>query len=522
MSQSDRDRYDRRSDPCFYVEVSECMRKNTVCLVLLFLAMSTAAIAQGEASTANSGGLLQVIDSVFAQIVAVMSSVLFFSISGIPLIVLWLVSGAIFFTIRMGLINFRAFKHAIFVVQGHFDDPSEEGEVSHFQALAAALSATVGLGNIAGVSVAVSVGGPGAVVWMTLAGLFGMTSKFVECTLAQKYRVVAEDGTVSGGPMHYLSSGLADRGLGQLGKGLAGLFAVLCIFASLGGGNMFQANQSYAAIAGLVPLFPNWAYGLGIAFLVGLVIIGGIKRIGSVAGALVPAMCLIYVLAALWILVSNFSQIPAAFSSIIQGAFSPEAVEGGFIGVLVQGIRRAVFSNEAGVGSAAIAHAAAKTKEPIREGIVALLEPFIDTVVICNMTALVVVITGAYTQEGLKGVEITKEAFGSAISWFPVILTLAVFLFAFSTMISWSYYGERCWAYLFGNHTIQIYHGIYVVCIFIGSVVNLGAIIDFTDMMFFCMAFPNMLGGFIMSNEVAADLNDYMSRLKSGAMPVYK
>ncbi len=521
MSQSDRDRYYQRSDPCFYVQVSECMRKNVVCLVLLFLAMSTAAIAQGEESTANSGGLLQTIDSVFAQIVGVMSSVLFFSIGGIPLIVMWLVSGAIFFTLRMGFINFRAFKHAIFVVQGHFDDPSEEGEVSHFQALAAALSATVGLGNIAGVSVAVSLGGPGAVVWMTLAGLFGMTSKFVECTLAQKYRVVAEDGTVSGGPMHYLSRGLARRGLGQLGQVLAGLFAVLCIFASFGGGNMFQANQSYAAIAGLVPQLPSWVYGLGIAFLVGLVIIGGIRRIGSVAGALVPAMCLIYVLASLWILVSNFSQIPAAFGAIIQGAFSPEAVEGGFVGVLVQGVRRAVFSNEAGVGSAAIAHAAAKTKEPIREGIVALLEPFIDTVVICNMTALVVVITGSY-DDGLEGVEITKAAFGSVISWFPVILTLAVFLFAFSTMISWSYYGERCWGYLFGNHTIQVYRGIYVVCLFIGSVVNLGAIIDFTDMMFFCMAFPNMLGGFIMSNEVAADLNDYMNRLKSGAMPVYK
>lgn len=520
MSRPDRHQYYQRSAPCFDVEVSECMRKNILWLVL-FLAGSTAAIAQSEASAPNSGGLLEAIDSVFAQIVAVMSSVLFFSIGGIPLIVVWLISGAIFFTMRMGLINFRAFKHAIFVVQGHFDDPSEEGEVSHFQALAAALSATVGLGNIAGVSVAVSLGGPGAVIWMTLAGLFGMTSKFVECTLAQKYRVVAEDGTVSGGPMYYLSRGLAKRGLGQLGNGLAGLFAVLCIFASLGGGNMFQANQSYAAIAGLVPQLPSWVYGLAIAFLVGLVIIGGIKRIGSVAGALVPAMCLIYLLAALWILLSNFSQIPAAFVAIIQGAFSPQAVEGGFIGVLVQGVRRAVFSNEAGVGSAAIAHAAAKTKEPIREGIVALLEPFIDTVVICNMTALVVVITGTY-DDGLEGVAITKAAFGSVISWFPVILTLAVFLFAFSTMISWSYYGERCWAYLFGNNTIQIYHGIYVVCLFIGSVVNLGAIIDFTDMMFFCMAFPNMLGGFIMSNEVAADLKDYMSRLKSGAMPVYK
>jgi AGCS family alanine or glycine:cation symporter len=497
------------------------MRKNSIWLVLLFLGVSTAAIAQGEEAASQSGGLLDTINNLFANIVAAMSSVLFFSIGGIPLIVIWLISGAIFYTIRMGFINFRAFKHAIFVVQGHFDNPEEEGEVSHFQALAAALSATVGLGNIAGVAVAVSVGGPGAVVWMTLAGLFGMTSKFVECTLAQKYRTIAPDGHVSGGPMYYLSRGLAERGLGQLGQILAGLFAVLCIGASLGGGNMFQANQSYAAVSGLVPALPSWAYGLGIAFLVALVIIGGIKRIGSVAGALVPAMCGIYVLAAIWILLSNFTEIPAAFGTIFQGAFSPQAVEGGFVGVLVQGIKRSVFSNEAGVGSAAIAHAAAKTEEPVREGIVALLEPFIDTVVVCNMTALTIVITGTY-DDGLEGVEITKAAFGSVISWFPLILTLAVFLFAFSTMISWSYYGEKCWTYLFGEQTTQVYRGIYVVCLFIGSVVNLGPILDFSDMMFFCMAFPNMLGGFIMSSQVADDLNNYMNRLKSGEMPVYK
>ncbi len=348
-----------------------------------------------------------------------------------------------------------------------------------------------------------------------------MTSKFVECTLAQKYRILFTDGKVAGGPMYYLSKGLAERGMGELGRVLAVIFAVLCIGGSFGGGNMFQANQSYAAVSSIVAM-PNWVYGIVVAFLVGLVIIGGIRRIGAVAGALVPAMCIIYVLASIWILLANFTEIPSAFGHIISEAFTPKAVEGGFIGVMVQGIRRAVFSNEAGIGSAAIAHAAARTQEPVREGIVALLEPFIDTVVICNMTALVVVITGAYEKTGLAGVQITSEAFGSVISWFPIILSLAVFLFAFSTMISWSYYGERSWTYLFGEGSMQVYHIIYVICVFIGSVVNLGSILDFSDMMLLTMAFPNMLGAFILSNQVRADLDNYMERLNSGQMPVYK
>ena len=497
------------------------MKKRWILIVLFLGFVALPSIALAQANGTASGGFLESIDAIFAGIVAAMSSVLFVSIFKIPLIVLWLICGAIFFTIRMGFINFRAFKHAVEVVQGRYDNPEEQGELTHFQALAAALSATVGLGNIAGVAIAVQTGGPGAVLWMTLAGLFGMTSKFVECTLAQKYRIFLSDGKVSGGPMHYLSKGLAQKGLRPLGKVLAIIFAVLCIGGSLGGGNMFQANQSYSAVAGIVPI-PSWVYGLIIAVLVGLVIIGGIRRIGSVAGALVPAMCLIYVLAAMWILLNNIPQIPGAFGTIFQQAFSPKAIEGGFIGVLVQGIRRAVFSNEAGIGSAAIAHAAARTEEPVREGIVALLEPFIDTVVICNMTALVVVITGVYQNSELEGVQMTAEAFGSAISWFPIILSLAVFLFAFSTMISWSYYGERCWTYLFGEPTMQVYRLIFVACVFIGSVVNLGSVLDFSDMMLLTMAFPNMLGGFILSNEVAADLNNYMDRLNNGQMPAYK
>ncbi|MGD1903024.1 MAG: alanine/glycine:cation symporter family protein [Geitlerinemataceae cyanobacterium] len=485
---------------------------------LSLLAVPTIALAQ---DAEEAGGFLGTIDSFFVALVDFLSSILFFSIFDIPLIVLWLIGGAIFFTLRMGFVNFRAFKHSIFVIAGHYDDPSEEGELTHFQALSAALSATVGLGNIAGVAIAVQTGGPGAVFWMTLAGLFGMTSKFVECTLAQKYRRVASDGHISGGPMYYLSEGLEKRGMGGLGKGLAVLFAVLCIGGSFGGGNMFQANQSYEAVSSIITM-PSWVYGIAIAVLVGLVILGGIQRIGSVAAALVPSMCAIYVVAALWILLTNLTEIPGAFGTIFSEAFTPKAVEGGFIGVLVQGIRRAVFSNEAGIGSAAIAHAAARTQEPVREGIVALLEPFIDTIVICNMTALVVVITGTYLDPNLSGVNITSAAFGTAIGWFPTILSLAVLLFAFSTMISWSYYGERAWTYLFGEGQTQVYRVIFTICVFVGSVVNLGSVLDFSDMMLLTMAFPNMLGGFILSGEVADDLNDYFGRLNRGEMPVYK
>ena len=492
-------------------------------LFIILLALPTAAIAQEAAQDTSDGpeNILVWIDSIFSGLVAAMAQVLFFSLGGIPLIVLWLIGGAIFFTLRLKFINVRAFKHAIYVVAGHYDDPDEEGELTHFQALSAALSATVGLGNIAGVAIAVQTGGPGAVFWMTLAGLFGMTSKFVECTLAQKYRTLAADGRVSGGPMYYLSRGLAQRGLRPLGQGLAVLFSILCIGGSLGGGNMFQANQSFSAVSDIVPI-SDWAYGLILAVLVGLVIIGGIRRIGSVAAAIVPSMCLVYVLAALWIILTNITEVPSAFATIISGAFTPEAIEGGFIGVLIQGIRRAVFSNEAGIGSAAIAHAAARTEEPVREGIVALLEPFIDTVVVCNMTALVVVITGVYQDLDRTGVDLTAAAFGTVIGWFPILLSLAVFLFAFSTMISWSYYGERAWTYLFGDQQTQIYRVIFVLCVFVGAVVNLGSVLDFSDMMLLTMAFPNMLGGFILSNEVAADLRNYWDRLERGVMPIYR
>jgi len=377
------------------------------------------ALAEAEAAReAGIGAVLTSVDQGFgANVVGPIAQVLFFDLifwdNGadgdlkLPFIVFWLIAGATFFTLRFGFINIRAFKHALVVTTGHYDNPDDPGEVTHFQALSSALSATVGLGNIAGVAVAVAVGGPGAIFWMIVAGFLGMSSKFVECTLGQMYREVGDDGHVLGGPMRYLDRGLDQLGLPRLGRFLAILFALMCVGGSFGGGNMFQANQSYAQVANVLPIFAGgWGaltYGIILAFLVGIVIIGGIRRIGRVASFIVPAMCGIYLLAGLFIVISNFDQIAPAFGKIIGEAFSPEAGFGGMLGVLVTGFRRAAFSNEAGVGSASIAHSAAATDEPVREGIVALLEPFIDTIVVCTMTGLVVVITGAHEGGGEEG-----------------------------------------------------------------------------------------------------------------------
>ncbi|NDG53693.1 MAG: alanine:cation symporter family protein [Flavobacteriia bacterium] len=446
--------------------------------------------------------------------------------TSIPIVVVWLVFGALFFTIKMNFINVRAFKHAIDLVRGKYDDPNDEGEVSHFQALATALSATVGLGNIAGVAVAITVGGPGATFWMIVAGLLGMSSKFVECTLGVKYRVVNENGEVSGGPMYYLKNGLAKYGYGNIGKVLAVLFAILCIGGSFGGGNMFQANQAYAQLSGQFPMLSGNGpmFGFLLAILVGTVIIGGIKSIARVTEKIVPFMAVLYVAAALVILVVNFSEIGNAFAMIFKGAFAPSAAFGGFIGVIIQGFRRAAFSNEAGVGSASIAHSATKTNEPVSEGIVSLLEPFIDTVVICTMTALVIIVTGMSGVQGVEGAQLTSQAFESVISWFPYVLVIAIFLFAFSTMISWSYYGLKSWTYLFGSSKKSelVYKLIFLVFIIVGSSVKLGAVLDFSDMMILAMAFPNILGLLILSGEVKIDLKEYLNKVKSGVIKKIK
>lgn len=440
--------------------------------------------------------------------------------NSIPFIVIWLVLGATFFTVRMKFINIRGFKHSLALAKGKYDDPNAPGNITHFQALATAVSATVGLGNIAGVAVAVSLGGAGATFWMIIAGLLGMSSKFVECTLGVKYRNITEDGRIFGGPMNYLRYGLEKRNLKGLGKFLAGFFAILGVGASFGGGNMFQANQSFEILSGQFPMLEGngfW-FGVVVAVLVGVVIIGGINSIAKVTGKVVPVMAAVYVIGALIVIGVNIENIGPAFNAIIDGAFSPSALKGGVLGVLVVGFQRAAFSNEAGVGSAAIAHSAAKTNHPPSEGFVALLEPFIDTVVVCTLTALVLVFTGMHEVQGIGGAQLTSDAFASVISWFPYVLSAAVFLFAFSTMISWSYYGMRAWTYLFGRSkkSEMIYKFLFLIFVVVGASISLGAVLVFSDMMILAMSFPNIIGLYIMSGEVREDLREYFKKVKSG------
>lgn len=453
---------------------------------------------------------------------------------GMPFIVIWLLTGATFFTLFMRFINLRGFFQAIKIARGTYDNPNDPGEVTHFQALTAAVSGTVGLGNIAGVAIAISIGGPGATFWMIVAGLLGMTSKFTECTLGLHYRQIDEHGVVTGGPMRYLQVGLAEHGWPKLGRILSVLFCILCIGGAFGAGNMFQVNQSSTQVMNvLVPLTGGedsflsgkpWIIGMFYAVFVGLVIIGGIRSITRVTELLVPVMAAIYMTAAMVILGGHLSEIPAAFSAIIAGAFSPEGITGGFIGVLVQGMRRASFSNEAGVGSASIAHAAAKTKEPVAEGLVALLEPFIDTVVICTTTALVIIVTGMHTTNGgVDGIGLTSAAFATVIDWFPYILSVAVVLFAFSTSITWFYYGHRSFLYLVGDKPKAdlAFKVIYLGVLIIGSSMTLTAVMDFADAMILAMAFPNMIGLYIMAPKVKRMLDSYITRIKSGEIKAY-
>lgn len=464
-----------------------------------------------------------------------------------------LILGAVYFTIYFKLINIRKIGTAINIVRGKYDDidhhesipaagdstpggdnietiaiEGAEGEVSHFQALTAALSATVGLGNIAGVAIAVSIGGAGATFWMIVAGFLGMASKFVECTLGVKYRDIGEDGTVYGGPMYYLTKGLKGGKFSMLGKILAGIFAIFVIGGSFGGGNMFQVNQAFQLVENITGgemsflHEKGWLFGIVMAILVGIVIIGGIKKIAKVTDKIVPFMVVIYVGASLFVLISKYDMIGDAFMQIINGAFSPYGVIGGAVGVLVQGFKRAAFSNEAGVGSASIAHSAVKTKYAASEGLVALLEPFIDTVIVCTMTALVLIITGNVAAENAslndaQAILLTSSAFESVISWFPYVLTMAVVLFAFSTMISWSYYGYQGWAYLFGRTKKMEYTYKILFCLFviIGSAASLGSVIGFSDAMIFAMMVPNMIGLVILAPKVRDELNKYLAALKN-------
>jgi len=443
----------------------------------------------------------------------------------VPVVVVWLIFTALIFTFYFRFINFWGFHHALQVVSGRYSNPLKPGEVSHFQALTAALSGTVGLGNIAGVAAAIALGGPGATLWMIVAAIFGMASKFVECSLGAKYRVVHEDGTVSGGPMYYLSRGLTELGFPRLGQGLAIFFAFMCVGGALGAGNMFQANQAFQQFANVTDgagfVADGWIFGLVLAAIVGLVIIGGIKSIARVTEKIVPIMGGIYILAAVIILITNFENIPAAFNAIFVGAFTPEAGYGGLIGVLMWGFQRATFSNEAGIGSAPIAYSAVRTDEPLSVGFLSLLEPVIDTVIICTMTALVIVISGVYQDgSGMRGVEMTSSAFATAFDWFPYVLALAVILFAFSTLITWSYYGLKSWTYLFGesktaDHTFKIIFCIFVI---LGSEMELVKVIGFSDAMIFAMAFPNAIGMFFLAPGLKRDLTDYWRRFKAGEL----
>jgi AGCS family alanine or glycine:cation symporter len=453
----------------------------------------------------------------------------------LPIIVVWLIMGAVIFTIYMGFINFRGFKHAINIVRGKYDNPNDKGEVSHFQALATALSGTVGLGNIAGVAIAIVLGGPGATFWMIVAGLLGMSSKFVECTLGVKYRKIDVFGQVSGGPMYYLYMGLKKKKMKWLGAVLSVIFSILVIGGSFGGGNMFQANQAFAQFSSMIPAMEGHGFwfGLVLALLVGVVIIGGIKSIAKVTDKIVPIMAVFYVGTALVIIMLNISNLGEAFSLIFEGAFSADALKGGIIGVLIVGFQRASFSNEAGAGSAAIAHSAVKTDEPITEGLVALLEPFVDTVVICTMTALVIIFTGFYhNPDNLQGAELTSQAFASVFEWFPYLLVIAIFLFAFSTMISWSYYGLKGFDYLFGGlserhlgsrkYSDTVYRLLFLSFIIVGASSTLGAVVDFSDMMILSMGFPNIIGLLILAPEVKRDLKSYLKRVRSGEIKAIK
>ena len=573
------------------------MRTRFACLPALLAAF--AVFVSLPPAGAEENGIDEKIDAIMAPVAKGAETVVFFSLpvagQSLPVVLIVLAFTAIFLTLRFRFLNLRAFGMALGTVRGKYTDPNAPGQITHFQALTAALSATVGLGNIAGVAVAVGLGGPGATFWMILMGLCGMTTKFCECTLGVKYRKIDKEGKVHGGAMYYLSEGLKEHGMGGLGRVLAILFAVLVIGGAFGAGNMFQANQAHAQFAAVfAPDLPGYAFGIVMAVMVGFVIIGGIVWIARVTSVLVPIMCGIYLLAAFAIIFLHLDQVLPAFQKIIQGAFDAEAIAGGFVGVLIQGIKRAAFSNEAGLGSAPIAHSAVKTDRPASEGLVALLEPFTDTVVVCTMTALVIVITGTWQVSGSikdegaplvataggtelvqdleagqlihlrnsesvgegeektdwkeviglvdaetyeetpvtgwvqadsvaaeSGVRVTSRAFAQVIGWFPKLLAIAVFLFAFSTMISWSYYGEQGVIYLFRGfgdaHTkvhVLIYKFFFCLLVVAGASASLGSVITLSDSMVFAMVLPNLIGVYLLLPVVKKEYEEFAAHVK--------
>jgi AGCS family alanine or glycine:cation symporter len=479
-------------------------------------------------------GIDDAINSVTAPIASLVGQLVFFKISmfgaQLPLVVLWLVIGAVFFTFYMGFVNISGFKHAIHLVRGDYSDPNSKGEVSHFQALATAVSGTVGIGNIGGVAIAVTIGGAGATFWLIVAGFLGMSTKFVECTLGVKYRQENPDGSVSGGPMYYLRAGFEERGMGGFGRFMGTFYAIGIFIGALGIGNMFQSNQAYVQLntvtGGALDGY-GWLVGLILAAVVFAVIIGGIKSIAKVTEKIVPFMAIFYCLFAIVVILMNFTSIPGAIANIFTGAFTGEGVTGGAIGALIIGFQRAVFSNEAGIGSASIAHSAVKTNEPVTEGYVSLLEPFIDTIVICTITALVIgtsQVADPNFANGATGVAMTSAAFERQISWFPIPLAFGALLFAFSTMISWSYYGLKGWTYLFGeSQKLQtVYKIIFCIFVVLGCVVQLGPILDISDALVFLICVPNILGLYFLAPIVRREMKSYMARVQSGEIKKFK
>ena len=499
--------------------------------------LGAASLLVGLATPARAAGIDAAVDGFFTEHLGWFAALVFTSVpvggTRFPLIAGWLLAAALVFTVYFGCIQLTQFKLALDLVRGRYDDPDadHEGEVSHFAALATALSGTVGLGNIAGVGAALAIGGPGATFWMVIVGLFGMASRFTECTLGVKYRTVLPSGAVSGGPMYYLSRGLAERGLAGLGRFLAAMFAVMAVFGAFGGGSMFQGNQAHAMLVhtfGLPDRY-GWVTGVVLAAFVFAVIIDGMPSIASVTSKLVPLMAALYIGMSLTVIALHFDQIGTAFSAIFNGAFSADGVAGGFVGALIQGLKRATFSNEAGVGSSAIAHSAVKTSEPVTEGLVSLLEPFIDTVVICTMTALVITIAGLNTgpfpnPQGLTGVQLTAASFQSSWDGFRYPLALAVVMFAISTMISWSYYGLKAWTYLLGEGKTNelVYKLLFCGFVVIGCSISFGAVIDFSDAAVFSMAIFNIIGLYLLMPVVKTELHRFLAKVRSGEFKRYR
>ncbi len=471
----------------------------------------------------------------FVQLTGFLESVLFFDIffglvdgAKVPFVVALLIFGGIYLTIKFNFINLKMFAHSYKIIMGKYKTKDDVGIIEPRQSLTTAISATVGLGNIAGVAIAISIGGPGATFWMIVAGFLGMTLKFTEVTLSLKYREFLPDGTIIGGAMGYLSKGLAEKGFPKVGKALAVMFAIFLIGGAIGGGNTFQVSQALGAVSNEIGFFKEypWVFGITVAILTGFVIIGGVKRIAQTTEKIVPLMVGVYMLASVFVLIVNIDKLPFAIKDIFIGAFAPIAVAGGMIGVVVQGFQRAVFSSEAGLGSAPIAHSTAKVKYPIRQGMVALYEPFIDTIIVCTMTALVIITTNVCDPNGSfctlmtakNGSGLTAEAFRTVIWWFPAVLSFSIFMFAFSTLIGWSYYGEIAWVYLFGTKSVMVYKVIFLAFIVIATIVNTGTMVDFASILFLAMAIPNIFGLLVMSTDVKNMLNEYLAKLKSGEL----